>query len=215
MAKIEKIPQSQLPLLDLSKLTHTPYRNIEPILRGNFEMEATPGGSRSIGFRIALSDENPSYYLKVYYKTPIPRSDLLGLISRAKNNYQFPIDQFELLKEEVSGTEIFHMLLMRQVEQQAAAHVVGNRIRPDLVVPLHAIWVYHTTPVGFTTEYIEGKPITMRRALELGGETMQKALQELQENGVTIDRGLNHYNAIKTPSRKIKLIDLDYELKRI
>lgn len=214
MAQPERV-SSQFPLRDLSALAQTSYRNIDPILKGNFQTEFVAGGTRSLGFKVALPDEDLPIFLKVYINTPIPRKDLTGLISRSDNNHQFSFEELALMRREVDPTEIFHMGLMHQVEQQAAAHVVGNQCQPNLVVPLHALWVYGQTPVGYSIEFIEGKPITTAKALEKGGQFLINAISRLSEVGVTIDRSLNQANAIKKPGGKIQLFDLDYELPNL
>ncbi len=211
MARTESNHLLQPQLVDLSSLAGIPLRDIKPVLVGEIPSEVVAQGSRSLGVKLQMPERSSALFLKIYYKTPIPRLDLLNLIANSGSKYQFTLEQTDHLREEVSPTEIYHMQLMHQVEQQAAAHVVGHQVSPDFVGPLDGLWVYQDVPIGYTIDFINGRSISMRQALEEGGEPLIAALTELALNGITIDNSLHQLNAIKTPRGRIRLFDLDYD----
>lgn len=215
----------QIPLTDLALplevqamtkapriLRSVPYYQIKPILEGDFDTSLISEGIYASVFKIDLKLNYP-LSLKLFHQTPIPKVDLLNFMLKARGKPQLTLTDPHAL-EETHPTELSHMILLRTVESQAAAHLIGHGTRPDLVDDLHAVFAYDGVPVGFTRRYIEGTPITLEQAIQETGDRLITALKELEEVDVLRDRSEYALNAIKTPDNLIKLIDLDYEIRR-
>lgn len=208
------IPQDLLALANAPvQLKRVPYYQIGSIFFGNYEAEIVGSGVAGMGFKIRLNSEDPAYFLKLYYDTPIQRLTLINFLLRCKRVHQLSLDGAKMT-DEPHPAKLEHMRLMRLVEGQAFAHLLGHRIRSDLVEDLHAVWAHQGTPVGYTMVFIEGKAVGINRAMQIGGESFREALSELTSRGIFIDTSMTGLNVIETPTRKLKLVDLDFNFNR-
>ena len=182
-------------------------------------------GQEGLGFLIDQGQGLPPMFLKIFRHLTIPKVVMKEFLLKMK----MPVSGLgvgdilndkSLLKDldydvgnPLNESNLQYNINERQPERQAAALVMCHRLDSVHFPALKSIWTYNGLPIGYATEYIEGKPVSVEpHGNEVtSSEIFLRLKKTLNALDIRIDQFWGSNNGILTTDGTLKLVDLTFE----